>query len=71
MRQGGPIRRRVGVIVIACVVLLGTAVPVLADPSEPAPEPPAAREVNLQASELSTPTPAGIAAAYQYYIREG
>jgi sugar lactone lactonase YvrE len=63
------IGKRVGLLALACLVLLGTAVPVMADPAEP--ESPSGSESPSQASEHSTPGPASIASAHRDYVREG
>jgi YD repeat-containing protein len=59
---------RLGILALACLVLLATAVPVMADPSEP--EPPAPGQPVLQASEYSLPTSAEIGALHEEAVRE-
>jgi YD repeat-containing protein len=53
---------RLGLLALACLVLLSAAVPVMADPAEP--EPPAPGQPVMQASEYPTPDPAGIGAVF-------
>lgn len=56
-------------MLLACLVLLATAVPVMADPAEPGS--PGGSEPSPQSAEPSTTSPASIASAYQTYLREG
>lgn len=59
---------RLGLLALACLVLLATAVPVMADPAGP--EPPAPGAPVFQASEYGTPTPGSAVAGYRAVAQE-
>jgi hypothetical protein len=54
--------RRFGLLALACLVLLVTAVPVMAEPAEH--EPAASGSPVMQASEYPAPDPTGVAAVF-------
>lgn len=60
--------RKLGLLALACLVLLAAAVPVMADPSGPEPRAPGAPV--LQASEYTLPSTASIAAAHAKWVAE-